>query len=219
MSKSMEKAYTYIREMILDGGFVPDQHLSEEQLSEEIGVSRTPIRDALKRLERDYFVVIQANRGARVRRWLEEDIDDLFNLRAMIEGFAARRAAARATDAQIRALFEQTDRIDVALQDPENIDLETFLDGNKKYHQIMCEASASVRLIDMIDGLVAQAVIVRTAQGYSFSDLLRSNMHHREMAEAVAARDGDLAESVMRAHLLAALRSYKAAQKSLPIEG
>lgn len=216
MSKSAEKAYYKIREMILNGVFLPGDHLSEEQLSAAIGVSRTPVRDALRRLEGDYFVTIRANRGAKVRGWDEEDIEDLFQLRAIIEGFAARRAAKRASRQQIEILLDQIKRIDAALANKSKPDIDAFLDANNIFHRVICEASGNSRLSDMIDALVAQAVVVRTAKGFSVEDLRRSNFHHKEMADAIAASDGELAETVMKTHILAAGQTFKKNYSKLP---
>lgn len=216
MSKSAEKAYFHIRDMILEGVFSPGDHLSEEQLSSAIGLSRTPIRDALRRLEGDYFVTIQTNRGARVRSWSAADIEDLFQLRSMLEGFAARRAAERASPAQINALTKQTTIIDKALAKKTSYDTETFLDANRRFHRVICEASGSAPLISMIEALVAQAVVVRTAQHYSYDELKRSNFHHKEMVRAIAARNGELAASIMRTHILAAQETFKSAQPPRP---
>ncbi|MEM8936549.1 MAG: GntR family transcriptional regulator [Pseudomonadota bacterium] len=211
MSRSTEKAYFQIREMILEGEFLPGDHLSEEQLSNAVGVSRTPVRDALRRLENDFFVTIQTNRGARVRSWSREDIDDLFQLRAMLEGFAAKRAAQRATKNQIDMLYEEIARINAALSKKGAVNVETFLDANANIHRIICEASGNKRLVDMIDALVAQAVVVRTAKGYSSEELRRSNLHHKDMADAIAAGNADLAENIMKLHILAAEEAFKAA--------
>jgi len=209
VSKTSEKAYFAIRDMILEGVVRPGDRLSEEQLSAAIGVSRTPIRDALRRLESDYFVSIRANRGARVRGWDAADIADLFQLRAIIEGFAARRAAERASPEQIAELRAQIKRIDDALASGRKPDIELFLAANARFHQVICDASGNSRLADMISALVAQAVVVRTARGFSVEDLQRSNFHHREMVEAIEARDGDLAETVMKTHILSAGNSFK----------
>lgn len=209
MSKSSEKAYFAIRGMILEGAVRPGEHLSEEHLSAAIGVSRTPVRDALRRLEADYFVSIKANRGARVRGWDAEDVDDLFQLRAILEAFAARLAAERSTPAQIAELRKQIDLIDQALAAKPGPDIERFLAANARFHQVICEASGNSRLSDMIASMVAQAVVVRTANVYSKKDLERSNAHHREMTDAIEAHDGALAELVMRTHILTAGKAFR----------
>lgn len=209
MSKSSEKAYAAIRDMILDGAVKPGEHLSEEHLSAAIGVSRTPVRDALRRLEADYFVSIKANRGARVRGWNSEDVDDLFQLRALLEGFAVRLAAERSTPGHVAELRLQIDAIDRALSAKPEPDIEKFLRANGRFHQIICEASGNSRLSDMIATLVAQAVVVRTANVYSKKDLERSNAHHREMTDAIEAHDAGLAELVMRTHILTAGKAFR----------
>jgi len=209
MSSSAEKAYEQIREMILDGVFRPGDRLSEEQLSEVMGMSRTPVRDALRRLEKDYFVTIRPNRGARVRGWDDADIEDLFQLRAITEGFAARRAAERASARDLDELRAQISKIDEALADPANVDIALFLEANGIFHQVICKASGNMRLRDMIETLVAQAIVVRTAKGFDYDDLQRSNQHHREMADAISMQDGELAESIMRTHILAAGLTFR----------
>ncbi len=209
MSRSSEKAYHAIREMILEGAVKPGDHLSEEHLSAAIGVSRTPVRDALRRLEADYFVSIKANRGARVRGWDAEDIDDLFQLRAILEGFAARLAAERSTPVQISELRKQIRLIDRALASRPDPDIDQFLRANARFHQIICETAGNSRLSDMIASMVAQAVVVRTANVYSMADLERSNAHHREMADAIEAHDAALAELVMRTHILTAGKAFR----------
>lgn len=209
MSKSSDKAYEAIRDMIVDGVFAPGDRLSEEALSAEIGVSRTPVREALRRLEGDYFVSIRANRGARVLGWETEDVEDLFQLRAIIEGFAARCAAERATADEIAAMRAEIAAIDKALAGRVRPDIDRFLSANSRFHELLSGAAKNTRLTEIIKSLVAQAVVFRTAKRYSLEDLQRSNFHHREMLDAIEARDGALAETIMKTHILAAGRAFK----------
>lgn len=215
MSKSSDKAYDAIRDMIVDGVFAPGDHLSEEHLSAEIGVSRTPVREALRRLEGDYFVAIRANRGARVIGWEPADVEDLFQLRAIVEGFAARCAAERANAGEIEAMRSEIASIDRALARAKP-DIDRFLAANSRFHAHLSGAAKNSRLSEIIKSLVAQAVVVRTAKRYSLEELQRSNFHHREMADAIEARDGALAETIMRTHILAAGKAFKTAPKKRP---
>jgi len=96
MSGASEKAYKHIRNRLLSGEFTPGARLSESELSDACGVSRTPVREALRRLALEYFVRIEPNRGAFVIDWSREDIMDMFEMRSMVEGLAARKAAERA---------------------------------------------------------------------------------------------------------------------------
>lgn len=88
MSKASQKAFTAIRGKILSGEFPPGSHLKEEELAEVCGVSRTPIRDALRALAGEDYVKIVPNHGTYVSQWSSSDIEDIFALRAMLEGYA-----------------------------------------------------------------------------------------------------------------------------------
>src|SRR5437867_1687707 len=90
-----------IREAIVDGRLEPGQRLKEEELARELGISRTPIREALLMLQAEGLVDAVPNRGAMVRVHTPEDLDDLYQLRALLEGYAARRAALRISDERV----------------------------------------------------------------------------------------------------------------------
>src|SRR5712691_6146739 len=99
-----------IREAILDGRLQPGERLKEERLARELGISRTPVREALLILQGEGLVEASPNRGATVRTHDADDLDDLYQLRALLEGFATRRAAARVTDEALERLRESCDR-------------------------------------------------------------------------------------------------------------
>src|ERR687884_94343 len=101
-----------IREAIVDGRLAPGARLKEEELARELGISRTPIREALLILQAEGLVDAAPNRGATVRAHTAQDLDDLYQLRALLEGFAARRAAARLTAEQLEELWASCDRFD-----------------------------------------------------------------------------------------------------------
>lgn len=209
MSKAAAKAYTDIRDRILSGTFPPGAHLKEEELADVCGVSRTPIRDALRNLAADLYVTIVPNHGTFVNDWSMGDIEDIFSLRAMLEGYAARRAATRATPGQIDQMRSYCDRIETALNQRPHLDTAGFLDANRALHQTVTDAADSERLGLMLNRLVEQPVVVRTAISYRRSDLRRSNNHHIELVQAFEARDEEWAEAVMTAHIRAALETYR----------
>lgn len=208
MSGASEKAYVCIRNCLLNSEYPPGSRLSESELSEKCGVSRTPVREALRRLAAEYFVRIEPNRGAFVIDWSREDIMDMFQMRSMMEGFMARKAAERVSESQILNMHHITSQIDelVAENNPELRD--KFLTLNRKFHDAIFEASGSPKLKEIISRFVEQAVIVRTAAQYTVSDIAYSNLQHKEILGAMEARNGILAESVMRAHILAAGSRY-----------
>ena len=209
MANAADQAYEKIGQLILSGHFKPGDRLSEEELSRFSGVSRTPVRDALRRLEAEYFVIIRPNQGAEVAVWSARDIDDLFHMRAMLEGMAASLAAARRNQGHIDALEACVDEIDLVLEARGDIDVAKFLSENKQFHLALIDAACSPRLRSTISNLIAPAVVARTAETFSKADLLRSNTHHRELVEAIRVGDRDLAEAIMRAHIHTAARSYR----------
>src|SRR3712207_4280762 len=97
MAGAVEKAYTAIRERIITGDYAPSARITEQEISDTAGVSRTPAREALRRLQAEGFVRVVPNQGAIVTDWTEADIEEIFELRAMLEPYGAYRAAARIT--------------------------------------------------------------------------------------------------------------------------
>lgn len=208
MSGASEHAYEEIRNRLLRGDYAPGARLSESDLSEICGVSRTPVREALRRLALEYFVRIEPNRGAFVIDWSREDIIDMFEMRSMMEGLAARKAAERATSAQIAVLTGIIESIDEIAHAASDDMMAAFLSFNREFHEIIFEASGSVRLTEIISRFVEQAVVVRTAAQFTPEDILRSNQHHKDLLSAIKTRNGVLAENIMRVHILAASSRY-----------
>ena len=101
-----------IREAIIDGRLAPGQRLKEEELARELGISRTPVREALVILEGEGLVESVPKRGASVRAYAADDLDDMYQLRALLEGYAARRAATRISAEDVGRLEESCARFD-----------------------------------------------------------------------------------------------------------
>jgi len=208
MSRASEKAYREIREQLLRGAFKPGERLVEDELAALCGVSRTPIREALRRLASDMFVRQVPNHGTFVIETSENDVEDLFELRAMLEGYAAARAARRVTAETLQALEAEVERIDTALRERRGYYLDTFLDANRRIHALIVGLSGSERLRLMLNSLTEQSVVLGTLHRYSMDDLRRSNEHHKEIVAALRAGDAAWAQSIMAAHIHAAFRSF-----------
>lgn len=208
MSGASEQAYTEIRSRLLQGDYAPGVRLRESELSDICGVSRTPVREALRRLALEYFVRIEPNRGAFVIDWSREDIMDMFEMRSMMEGLAARKAAERATVNKTDKLYSIIKDIDVIVSKDTSDMMEQFLSLNRQFHDVIFEASGSPKLTEIIARFVEQAVVVRTAAQFSAVDIAKSNQHHKELADAIRTRNGMLAENIMRVHILAASSRY-----------
>ena len=214
MSKASERAYSQIRAMILSGALPAGAQLGEEALAERCGVSRTPVRDALRRLEGELLVKRSGTQRTFVADWSLDDVGDGFELRAMLEGHAARRAADRMTDPQIKRLRDANREIGVAVRATPP-DVEGFLEGNREFHAIILQAAASPRLAALLGTLIEQPVIWRTAHHYGREALLRSFGEHDELLAAFARRDGPWAEAVMAAHIRRAYHAYADAHTGL----
>lgn len=209
MSKSTEKAYETIRRAVLNGDFVPGDRMKEEQLVKLCSVSRTPVRDALKLLASENYLVMKPNHGAQVAKWTAQEIEDIFKLRSLCECMAARRAAANITPEQIEILQEQYKVIANMLDSGGELDIELFLAANKIFHETILAATHSEVLKQTVFKLVSPPIVYQTVLNYSRMEIENSNEHHRELIEALEAGNGDWCEAVMQTHLLAALRRFK----------
>lgn len=207
MSRASDRAYSQIRRMILAGQLVPGEQIREEQLADVCGVSRTPVRDALRRLEAESLISRNESQRSFVAEWSLEDIAEAFQLRALLEGRAAKRAAVRITAEQMRVLKACNRRIEAAITGG-TPHIGAFLENNRIFHATIMEAAASVRLTNILASIVEQPVVLRTAQQYDRENLIRSHSEHQELVAAFERRDGDWAESVMAAHIHRAFHAY-----------
>ncbi|GAA2311865.1 GntR family transcriptional regulator [Actinomadura luteofluorescens] len=204
MVRAVDRVYARLRADILDGVHPPGARIGEAELAEATGSSRTPVREALRRLEVEGLVEVLPHRGARVPDWTPDDLEEIYDLRMLLEGAAARRAAARVTDADADRMDELCALMEAAVEPGAGQDLDRVAELNAEFHDIVRSAAASGRLVSMLNAVVQLPLVMRTFHRYSPADLARSSAHHRELAAALRARDGTWAESVMRAHVLAA---------------
>lgn len=211
MSKSADKAYAIIRKAVLDGHFAPGDHLREEPLVELCGVSRTPVREAIKRLASENYVVMRPHLGGHVTNWSPQEINDIFKLRALSEGLAARRAAALITEDQIEILKTQYEIINNMLKNDAKFNVETFIAANKTFHNTILDATKSEVIKQSVSRLLSPPIVYQTAKNYTPADLLRSNAHHLELIEALESRNGDWCDAIMQTHILTAYQRVSVA--------
>lgn len=214
MSRASDKAYETIRAMVLSGELAAGAQLGEEALAARCGVSRTPVREALRRLEAEMLVRRSESQRSFVADWSLDDVLEAFELRSILEARAARRAAERMTDADLRALAAINRRLGSAVRaDPP--DVQGFLDANRAFHSRITEVSQSPRLAALLGSLIEQPVIWRTAHQYGREALRRSYEEHEELLAAFARRDGNWAGAVMAAHIRRAYHAYADAHRGL----
>jgi DNA-binding GntR family transcriptional regulator len=207
MSRASDKAYARIRELIVSGELAPGEQLAEEALAQACGVSRTPVREALRRLEAEQLVTRTDTQRSFVAEWSTDEIADAFELRALLEGRAARRAAERMDEA-IRGRIASANNIIKQAIECHSPNISGFLEGNRNFHAEILAAAGSRRLTSLLGALVEQPVVQRTAHHYSREALLRAYREHEELLAAFERRDGAWAESIMTAHIFRAYHAY-----------
>jgi DNA-binding GntR family transcriptional regulator len=207
MSRASEQAYAKIRAHLLSGILKPSEQLTEDQLAQITGVSRTPVREAVRRLEDELLLVRSESKRLFVADWSRDDIEEMFTLRQMLECHAAERAARRMTRGQVAQMDAINAELKAAIEQPAP-DVGRFLEANRSFHEAIIEAADSPRLGQMLAKLVEAPVVLRTARTYSLEDLHQSARDHDELIAAFAARDPDWARAVMASHLRRAFHTF-----------
>ena len=184
-----------LREAIINGVLEPGERLMEVQLAEEMGVSRTPVREAIRKLELEGFVVMMPRKGAYVAGVSYKDIKDVFEIRAALEGLAAGLAAEKVTDNEI----EQLER--VLHYEKEPATLEEMVQNDTDFHALLYKASRNERLITILGNLREQIQRFRTTSLAVPSRLRYAIQEHREIVDAIARHDVEEAQTLATAHI------------------
>lgn len=196
-----EETYAAIRRSILDGTLRPGERIVEQQLAEQLNVSRTPVREALLKLERENLVA-RIGRGMAVRRYSSDEVRDIYNLRAHLESFAARLAADRITAGELMALTRIQDEMEREHFDTTQAELIRALSrDNQRFHALVVRAARNAPL-DRCFVQVFQFPLLYKAYVYFDEERKRrSDRDHRELIEMLRAREGAAAEDHWRSHL------------------
>jgi DNA-binding GntR family transcriptional regulator len=205
MPRGRSLAYDTVRQFILGGSFLPGERLVEEDLAHRVGVSRTSIRDSLRRLAGEGLVRTEANRGTFVAEMSSEEIDEIFQLRAVLEGHATALAAVNGQPEHWDQLSQKADEIDALLGqdlDPQAFFLG-FQDSNTAFHAILLQASGSKRLQALTKSLIELPLVTMKQHNWPGEvKVRRSNEQHREIISALRARDPLLARLHVQAHII-----------------
>jgi DNA-binding GntR family transcriptional regulator len=189
-----------IRAAILDGRLEPNAPLREEELGRQLGISRTPVREALVILQGEGLVELAANRGAVVRSYGVDDLEEMYKLRAVLEGYAARCAAEQITAAELERLEESCNRFH-RLSEQDEV-LPELVDENQTFHSTIMDAARSDRLAAMIGQVTALPLIYKSYMAYSIENRHHVESDHRAILAALADGDGRLAGELLERHVL-----------------
>ncbi|WP_175987195.1 GntR family transcriptional regulator [Bacillus sp. Marseille-Q1617] len=185
------QSYEYIRDQILNGELERGTKLIEEKLAEQLGVSRTPIRESIRKLEQEGLV-----KQKRVVNPTDMDLRHYFQVRILLEGFAARSAATYMNETDLNLLKEC---IDIG----RNGTNEEIMEANKQFHDIIVNATNNPVMVDTIERMQSIIYLFRKTVVYHNRPFLIDE--HQEIYDAIVAHNGDEAERLMKEHIQADL--------------
>jgi DNA-binding GntR family transcriptional regulator len=204
MTTGADRAYAAIRERIISGRYAERSHLREKQLAEDLGLSRTPVREALRRLAAEGTLDFSPQLGVFVPSWGLERVEQLYDLRAVLESSCAELAATRMKVADLDALDELATRMETAVRTNAPDAAQQLTTLNRALHERIMTCSGNERLKELTLNAINQLpVLHHSFSRYEPEQRERSLRHHRDLIDAFTVQDAHWAASMMRAHILA----------------
>jgi DNA-binding GntR family transcriptional regulator len=194
-----QMVYENLRQTIVRGSIAPGTRLVESQIAEAQGISRTPVREAIHKLERERFIERLPHGGFSVLELSREEIVETFGIRSVLEGYAARLAAINHQPGQLKPLKAKIDEFQHLL-DTQHLKGLTLV--NTEFHDLLYALSNSPRLIRMIDALRDHIYRYRQIILKEAGQAQTSNADHRLILESIRARDAEGVEQLVREHIL-----------------
>jgi DNA-binding GntR family transcriptional regulator len=196
-------AYKFIKEAIILGKYGPRMRLGEESLARELNLSRTPIREAIKQLEADGLVV-PLKRGVGVRSFTKEDIREIYDLRSMLESYAASQAAINRTDADLAELKTANELYEKAIHDHLESDMTSIrkiVKVNQRFHEGIVSAAKNNHLHFHISKVVVVPIVFRSFYWYTDFHLQQSLEVHKIIYKAIENKESERARIAMHEHI------------------
>ena len=187
-----------LRNAIITGELQPGERLMETQLGEKLGVSRTPIREAIRKLELEGLVIMVPHKGAQVAQFTEKDIQDVLEVRAALEALSARLACKRMDD---RAFLKLQLAIAEYSYAAKNRDLETMIQKDVEFHDIICSATQNDKLIQLFSNLKEQVNRYRITYLKNVEDSDTVEAEHIAILEALKNKQEDVASDLATKHI------------------
>ncbi|MGH8778839.1 GntR family transcriptional regulator [Paraburkholderia sp.] len=197
---TVEFVMSHIREGVRSGQFAVGSRIIEAELRRNLGVSRGSIREAVSRLAAEGLLEVNLYKGASVRALTNDEIRDLLEIREVVEGLAARKAASRISVADYAERLRLAQkRLDTAEDDAE--DPDAYFRANADYHSLLLEIGGNSRLPAILDHLYTTFFRAQAGGLMSHGSVRRSNDDHRRITDAILRGDTGLAELLMRSHI------------------
>jgi len=193
-----EVVFNSIRGAIISGVLKPGERLMEVQLAEKMGVSRTPIREAIRKLELEGLVVMIARKGAYVADLSIKNITDVLEVRAVLEGLASGLAALRMTEEEIKDLELTARHFEQAMN---SNDVEGVIQTDIEFHEKIFKATRSEKLLQLTNSLMEQVQRFRVM--YLNKAIKSTNLikEHYKIVEAISRRNREMAENIAKIHI------------------
>jgi DNA-binding GntR family transcriptional regulator len=201
-----KKAYHLIKEKIITLELAPSSVIDEQALMKELGLGRTPIREALQRLGAEGLVNIVPRRGMFVTDISITDLQKIFEVRTVLTGFSARLAAQRATTDQIA----QMERVLRDLEQVQSGDYRVLIDIDRRFQRLLYQAAGNDILAESLDRLYDLSLRIWYLVLHQLGDVRDAIEQHRQVAEALKARDGARAEALIQQHIVQFQQKIKA---------
>jgi DNA-binding GntR family transcriptional regulator len=189
-------AYQFVRQKVISGAYSAGDRLQPEVIAEELGISRMPVREALRQLDAEGLVTMRPNRGAIVTILTPHEVKELFDIRGVLEGLAARGAAQKATDEGI----EELRLLNLRLQRV-SLDSRTWLQHHHEFHDFLCEISGQHRLRKEIRRIRAAVEPYLLVYMSAYRQIEMAGAEHGALVDAIASRNGLLAEHTFAHHV------------------
>lgn len=194
-----QHVFENLKHAILRGDIPPGSRLVESRLAETMAISRTPVREAMHKLEREGLLQKLPNSGFTVTGLTREDIEETFGIRSVLESYAARLAAANHKDGELVPLEEKIEEYQACLDQGR---LEDLPEINTQFHDMLYDLSRSPKLIKMVNDLRDQIYRFRKIILKAETGAKASNDDHRKMLKAMRKRDTDGVERLVKGHIL-----------------
>jgi DNA-binding GntR family transcriptional regulator len=195
-----------LRAQIFAHELAPGSWLDEQSLAQQFGISRTPMREAIKVLASEGLVTTKMNRGAYVTEVDRSDLEQIFTVLSLLEGQAAKETASKATEEELNLLDDLHHRLEKAAADR---DVEQFFEINVKFHELIQDIASNTWMNGVIADLRKVLKLQRRDSLTRTGRLQNSLLEHREILQAILKRDPTAAEAAMRKHLARGLEAAK----------
>ncbi|KAA0971823.1 GntR family transcriptional regulator [Aureimonas fodinaquatilis] len=212
--------YSKIRALIAEGVYIGGDTIPESELAARLGVSRTPIREAMRRLQAEGVIQREAYRRAVVVEIDPNEVIHIFTARAALEPVATGMAVAKSDAEFVDSLRDFHSRMDHAIHLPDP-DRRSYRDLNAQFHRRIWKQGGNTIFANLVNLVARNPVVSPTFNSWTREELIRSNRQHDDLVSAFAADDGDWAEAAMAAHLFSSRATYRriSEEKALATSG